>query len=242
MTPIRVLLADDHALFRRGVASLLAADRDFEVVGEAVDGQQAVEMARKLMPDVILMDISMPGTDGLEATRRIKAEMPYVRIVILTVSDGERSLFEAVKNGAQGYLLKKIEPQALYATLRGVVQGEATLSRVMAAAARGVRAPIPAARPRGGARRPADREGEGSSRARGPGQEQQGDRDGAGDCREHRQEPPQEHPREAPPREPRAGRHLRFARGDAREAARRPSLTRGPPKGPFPHGPSWRAR
>jgi len=152
MTPIRVLLADDHALFRRGVASLLAADRDFEVVGEAVDGQQAVEMARKLMPDVILMDISMPGTDGLEATRRIKAEMPYVRIVILTVSDGERSLFEAVKNGAQGYLLKKIEPQALYATLRGVVQGEATLSRVMAAQlleefARQSRPPAPAVAP-----------------------------------------------------------------------------------------------
>lgn len=152
MSPIRVLLADDHALFRRGVASLLAADRDFEVVGEAVDGQRAVEMARKLMPDVILMDISMPGTDGLEATRRIKAEMPYVRIVILTVSDGERSLFEAVKNGAQGYLLKKIEPQALYATLRGVVQGEATLSRMMAAQlleefARMSRQPAPAAAP-----------------------------------------------------------------------------------------------
>jgi two-component system nitrate/nitrite response regulator NarL len=152
MTPIRVLLADDHALFRRGVASLLAADRDFEVVGEAVDGQQAVEMARELMPDVILMDISMPVLDGLEATRRIKAEMPYVRIVILTVSDGERSLFEAVKNGAQGYLLKKIEPQALYATLRGVVQGEATLSRVMAAQlleefARQSRQPAPAAAP-----------------------------------------------------------------------------------------------
>jgi DNA-binding NarL/FixJ family response regulator len=107
-------------------------------------------MARELMPDVILMDISMPVMDGLEATRRIKAEMPYVRIVILTVSDGERSLFDAVKSGAQGYLLKKIEPRALFGTLRGVVQGEAPVSRVMAARlleefARQSREPAPAA-------------------------------------------------------------------------------------------------
>jgi len=133
MSAIRVLLADDHALFRRGVANLLAAEDGFDVVGEAVDGHQALEMARELMPDVVLMDISMPGMDGLEATRRIKAEIPYVRIVILTASDGERSLFEAVKSGAQGYILKKIEPQALYGTLRGVVRGEAPMSRVMAA-------------------------------------------------------------------------------------------------------------
>jgi DNA-binding NarL/FixJ family response regulator len=149
---IRVLLADDHALFRRGVASLLAAESDFEVAGEAANGQQALEMARELMPDVILMDISMPVLDGLEATRRIKAEIPYVRIVILTVSDGERNLFEAVKNGAQGYLLKNIEPQALYGMLRGVVQGEAPMSRAMAARlldefARQARKTAPAAAP-----------------------------------------------------------------------------------------------
>jgi DNA-binding NarL/FixJ family response regulator len=129
---IRVLIADDHALFRRGVASLLAAESDFEVVGEAGDGRRALELTRELMPDVILMDISMPVMDGLEATRLIKAEIPYVRIVILTASDGERSLFEAVKSGAQGYLLKNMEPQALYGTLRGVVRGEAPVSRMMA--------------------------------------------------------------------------------------------------------------
>jgi DNA-binding NarL/FixJ family response regulator len=122
MTPIRVLLADDHALFRRGVASLLAAESGFEVVGEAVDGRQAVDMARTLMPDVILMGISMPVMGGLEATRRIKAEMPDMRIVILTASDVDRSLFEAVKDGALMDLSREVEPQALYAVLRGLVQ------------------------------------------------------------------------------------------------------------------------
>jgi DNA-binding NarL/FixJ family response regulator len=133
MTPIRVLLVDDHALFRKGVADLLSSEPDFELVGEAADGVQAVEMARELMPDLILMDISMPGIDGLEATRRIKAEMPYVRIVVLTVSESDQSLFEAIKSGAQGYLLKSVQPQALLDTLSGVVRGEASISGPMAA-------------------------------------------------------------------------------------------------------------
>jgi DNA-binding NarL/FixJ family response regulator len=130
--PIRILLVDDHVLFRKGIASLLSTERGFEVVGEAANGQEALDKARDLMPDVILMDISMPRMDGLEATRRLKAEIPYVRIVILTVSDGDQNLFDAIKSGAQGYLLKKIEPQALFSTLRGVVQGEASFSRITA--------------------------------------------------------------------------------------------------------------
>ena len=129
---IRVLLADDHSLFRKGIASLLSAESDFEVVGEAANGREALEMARGLMPDIILMDISMPGVDGLTATRQIKEEIPYVRIVMLTVEEEDQSLFEAVKSGAQGYLLKKIEPQALFGTLRGVARGEASISRAMA--------------------------------------------------------------------------------------------------------------
>jgi len=129
---IRLLLVDDHALFRKGVADFLAAERDIELVGEADDGAQALEMARELMPDVVLMDISMPRMDGLEATRRIMAEIPYVRIVILTVSDSDRSLFDAVRSGAQGYLLKSVAPQALLDTLRGVVRGEASISQAMA--------------------------------------------------------------------------------------------------------------
>jgi two-component system nitrate/nitrite response regulator NarL len=133
MNPIRVLLVDDHALFRKGVAELLSTEPDFELVGEAGDGIRAVEMARELMPDVILMDISMPGIDGLEATRRIKAEIPYVRIIILTVSESDHSLFDAIKSGAQGYLLKNVQPEALLETLNGVVRGEASISGAMAA-------------------------------------------------------------------------------------------------------------
>jgi len=129
MPPIRVLLADDHALFRQGVSSLLAAESDFEVAGEAADGQQALEMARVLMPDVILMDVCMPVMDGLEATRRVRAEMPWVKVVFLTVSAGERSLSEATRCGASGCLSKRIEPQALYGTLRDVVRGETPVPR-----------------------------------------------------------------------------------------------------------------
>jgi DNA-binding NarL/FixJ family response regulator len=130
---IRVLLVDDHTLFRRGVAGFLAAESDFEIVGEAADGREAVEMARSLLPDVILMDLSMPIMDGLEATRQLKALIPDVKIVILTVSDEDRNLFEAIKAGALGYLLKRIDPHALAGTLRGVMRGEVSLSRAMAA-------------------------------------------------------------------------------------------------------------
>jgi DNA-binding NarL/FixJ family response regulator len=130
---IRVLVVDDHALFRKGIVSLLSAEAGFEVAGEAANGREAIEKARDLMPDIVLMDLSMADVDGLEATRRIKAELPHVRIVILTVEEAEQNLFEAVKNGAQGYLLKKIEPRALFDTLRGVARGEASISRLMAA-------------------------------------------------------------------------------------------------------------
>jgi DNA-binding NarL/FixJ family response regulator len=123
-SPIRVLLVDDHALFRKGIASLLSAEAEFEVVGEAANGREAIEKARDLMPDIVLMDLSMPQMDGLEATRQIKTELPHVRIVILTVEEADQNLFEAVKNGAQGYLLKKIEPRALFDTLRGVARAK----------------------------------------------------------------------------------------------------------------------
>jgi len=132
MEPIKLLLVDDHALFRKGVASALASHTDIEVVGEASNGEEALNKARDLMPDVILMDISMPGCDGLEATRRIKAEIPYVKIIILTVAEQDESLFEAIKSGAHGYLLKTIEPRPLLEALRGVFKGEAPISRLTA--------------------------------------------------------------------------------------------------------------
>jgi DNA-binding NarL/FixJ family response regulator len=124
---------DDHALFRKGIASLLTSEPGFDVVGEAEDGLQTVERVRELMPDLVVMDLNMPHTGGLDATRRILQEFPYIKIVILTVSEDDRDLFEAIKAGAQGYLLKKIEPKALFDTLRDVMRGGASISRVMAA-------------------------------------------------------------------------------------------------------------
>jgi DNA-binding NarL/FixJ family response regulator len=128
----RVLLADDHVLFRKGLAQLLNSQPDFQVVGEAGDGTEALQKAQELMPDLILMDINMPLCDGRTATRLIKAELPYVVIVILTVSDDEQDLFAAIKAGAQGYLLKKIDPADLFEQLRGLGRGEAAISRLMA--------------------------------------------------------------------------------------------------------------
>lgn len=133
MEKMRVLLADDHALFRKGLAGLLAAEPDLDVVGEARTGKEVLELARELMPDLVLMDIFMPEQDGLEATRRLKEELPYVRVVILTISEKEETLFEAIKAGAQGYLLKGIEPPELLEMLRGLARGEAAISRGTAA-------------------------------------------------------------------------------------------------------------
>jgi len=130
---LRILLVDDHILFRKGVAALLAARQDMQVVGEASDGLEAIAVARETLPDVILMDISMPTCDGLEATRRIKRELPHVKIVMLTVSDDDQHLFEAIKSGAQGYLLKDLEPYQLHDLLENISKGEAALSGAIAA-------------------------------------------------------------------------------------------------------------
>lgn len=129
---MRVLLADDHALFRAGIASLLRA-WDIDVVGEASDGFKALEEARRQRPDLVLMDIQMPHCNGLEATRLIKAEMPDVKIVIVTVSEDEENLFEAIKSGAQGYLLKNMQEDEFRRVLTGVAMDEAPLSRGLAA-------------------------------------------------------------------------------------------------------------
>jgi DNA-binding NarL/FixJ family response regulator len=132
MSDIRVFLADDHSLFRNGIASLLKSRQGIEVVGEASNGAEAIEQVRKLKPDVVLMDIHMPERNGLEAVQAIKQELPDVRIVMLTVSDDDQNLFTAIKNGADGYLLKTIEPQELYEMIAKVHRGEAPISGVMA--------------------------------------------------------------------------------------------------------------
>lgn len=128
---IRVLLADDHPLFRDGVAALLRT-RGFDVVGEAGDGVEALEMARQLHPDMILMDIQMPRLDGLMATRLITTETPETHVIMLTVSEEDENLFEAIKSGAQGYLLKNTDTQTFFELLNGVSRGEAPMSRQLA--------------------------------------------------------------------------------------------------------------
>ncbi len=132
MEPIRVLIVDDHTLWRRGVASLLAQQDDMEVVGEAGDGEEAIERVRETMPDVVLMDITMPRMDGLAAARRLKEEMPYLRIVMLTVSETDEDLFQALKTGAQGYLLKNVDPEQLVTAIRQAERGEVPIAPAMA--------------------------------------------------------------------------------------------------------------
>ena len=128
MSKTRVLLADDHQLFREGVAAILDAQPDFEVVGSASDGLEVQVMADGLAPDLILMDISMPGCDGVEATRKIMQRHPDLLIVMLTVRDENEQLFDALKFGAHGYLLKDIESRELVAMLRSALRGEAAIS------------------------------------------------------------------------------------------------------------------
>ena len=117
---MKILLVDDHPLARNGIASLLTAS-NIEVVGEASDGLEALEKARELKPDIILMDIRMPYCNGLEATRLIKAEMPQIKIIILTVSDDDSYLSDALKSGAEGYLLKNFRTEELLTVLSAAV-------------------------------------------------------------------------------------------------------------------------
>ena len=128
MSKIRVLLADDHQLFREGLANILDSQPDFETVGEANDGLEALIKARQLVPDLVLMDVGMPHCDGLEATQLIKQELPDMTIVMLTVQDEDDKLFEAIRSGAQGYLLKSIRSHEMLALLRGAVRGEAAIT------------------------------------------------------------------------------------------------------------------
>jgi DNA-binding NarL/FixJ family response regulator len=126
----RVLVADDHALFRDGLVSLLEAG-NYEVVAQVENGEQAVEIAVQLQPDIVLLDITMPKMDGLEALRRLRKELPDSKLVILSVSDDEKDLAEAIRAGANGYLLKSLDADEFLELLEGLQRGEAAITRKM---------------------------------------------------------------------------------------------------------------
>jgi two-component system NarL family response regulator len=130
--PIRVLVADDHALFRRGLEMVLSHEPDLLLVGEAADGDQAIVAAIDLLPDVVLLDIRMPRRSGIEAAAAIKQAVPVAKIVMLTISDDEGDLYEAIKAGATGYLLKEISVDELAGGIRAVHQGQSLISPSMA--------------------------------------------------------------------------------------------------------------
>lgn len=127
-TPIRVLVADDQALIRRGMAMLLDAEADIQVVGQAADGDEAVDMAQRLKPDVVLMDLHMPRKSGVLATREITAGLPRTRVMVLTTFDRDELVFDAVRAGAQAYLLKDASEEEVLETVRAVHRGESRLT------------------------------------------------------------------------------------------------------------------
>lgn len=129
---VRVLVVDDHPHAREAIGEILAEDATFEIVAYAENGDEAIAQTERWMPDLILMDIRMPGKDGLETTREIKLRYPYVKIVLITVSDDAAHLFEALKQGAQGYLLKNLEPGTWLEYLRAIASDEAPLSSELA--------------------------------------------------------------------------------------------------------------
>jgi DNA-binding NarL/FixJ family response regulator len=132
MQPFRILIADDHSHAREGIREILEEYNDFLIVGEAKNGEEAIQLTEELMPDIILMDINMPVMDGLEATKKIKFLFPYVKIVIITVSDDITDLFNALKKGAQGYLLKNIQSDTWLEHLRAFALDEVPMSKEIA--------------------------------------------------------------------------------------------------------------
>ncbi len=128
MKKIRILLAEDHTIVRQGIAALLKVESDMEVVGEASDGSEAIELAKKLVPDLILMDIGMRHLNGLEATREIKKLFPSMKVLVLTMHDNEEWIFQILKAGASGYLIKDSAMTDLTSALRAIYQGDSYLS------------------------------------------------------------------------------------------------------------------
>jgi len=129
---LRVMVVDDHALFRRGLEMVLQQEPDIDLVGEASDGAEAVDRAQELMPDVVLMDVRMPRRSGIEAAAQIKDLLPHVKILMLTISDEEADLYDAIKAGASGYLLKEIPIEEVADAIRSVWEGQSRISPSMA--------------------------------------------------------------------------------------------------------------
>jgi DNA-binding NarL/FixJ family response regulator len=136
MKPYKILLVDDHALFRKGIAALLASRDNFIVVGEAENGREAIVKTQALQPDVVLMDVHMPECDGPTAVHEILKEQPEIQIIMLTIDETDETLFEAIKNGARGYLMKSMDPEQVFKMIETVAQGgigfgQAMLSKVL---------------------------------------------------------------------------------------------------------------
>jgi DNA-binding NarL/FixJ family response regulator len=132
LEPLRILIAEDHPLFRKGMISLLSSVPEFEVVGEARTGEEAIERAAQLQPDVILMDLQMPEVNGIEATRRILQQSPNVRILVVTLFEDDDSEFMALRAGARGYVLKDADEEEMVLSIRAVSKGEAIFSPAIA--------------------------------------------------------------------------------------------------------------
>jgi len=132
MRKIKVLLAEDHIVVREGIRGLIQGEEDMEVVGEAGDGEEVVELVSQVQPDVVLMDIAMPKVNGIEATRRIKESHPFVAVLVLTAYDSEEFIFALVEAGAAGYLLKNVRSRGLLNGIRAVYDGESVLHPAVA--------------------------------------------------------------------------------------------------------------
>jgi DNA-binding NarL/FixJ family response regulator len=132
MDTLRILIADDHPLFRKGMRTLLTATSDIEVVAEATTGQEAIEFADALQPDVILMDLQMPGINGIEATRQVLHNSPHIRILVVTLFEDDASVFTALRAGARGYILKDAQEEEIVRAIRAVGSGEAIFSPAIA--------------------------------------------------------------------------------------------------------------
>ncbi len=132
MEPIRILIADDHTLFRDGLRALLNSVPDTEVVGEAASGDEAIALAAELQPDVILMDIQMPGVNGIEATRRILQDSPHIGVIVVTMFEDDASVFAAMRAGARGYVLKGADQEEMLRAIRAVARGEALFGPAVA--------------------------------------------------------------------------------------------------------------